>query len=112
MIDVSDGLVADLDHLLAASGVGARLDVDRIPVHRSVGSRAAASGEPPWRFAARSGEEYELLAALPAEIADDVLAAAPVPVTVIGVIESVPGVRAFAAGVAVTLPSGFDHFRD
>lgn len=113
MIDISDGLAADLGHVLAASGTGAALLCDAIPVHPDVTLelRASGSAEPAWRFAARSGEEYELLAALPDTVTDAELAAAPVPITVIGVIEAEPGIRATVDGVAVTLPSGHDHFR-
>jgi thiamine-monophosphate kinase len=110
MIDISDGLAADLGHLLAASGVGARVDVTRIPVLAAAREAAAREGESAWRFAARSGEEYELLAAMPPEAGDEVLAAAPVPLTVIGTIEAEPGLRAFDDAGEVTLPGGFDHF--
>jgi len=51
MIDISDGLAVDLHHLLEASGVGARLDADRIPL-RTGSLREALS----------DGEDYELLA--------------------------------------------------
>jgi len=111
MIDLSDGLGSDLGHLLAAGGVGAHVDVERVPVLPASREAAAAAGEPAWHFAARSGEEYELLAALPADVGDGDLAAAPVPVTVIGVVEEAPGLRATEAGAAVTLPVGYDHFR-
>jgi len=110
MIDLSDGLGGDLQHLLAASGVGARLDADRIPVHAAATREAQAAGEPAWAFAARSGEEYELLAALPVGTTEAVLRAAPVPLTVIGAVEAEPGARAFLGGVPVVLPRGFDHF--
>ncbi|MBI1723342.1 MAG: thiamine-phosphate kinase [Gemmatimonadetes bacterium] len=110
MIDVSDGLVGDLGHLLAASEVGASLWVDRIPVLPVAETAATRLGEPAWRFAARSGEEYELLAALPSDVTDEDLSRAPVPVTVIGVIEETPGLRATSSGQAVTLPTGYDHF--
>jgi len=111
MIDISDGLAADLGHLLAASDVGARLACDAIPVHPDAAAAAAALGEPAWRFAAGSGEEYELLAAVPESVSDAELAAAPVPIAAIGVIEAEPGIRASAGGVPVALPPGHDHFR-
>ncbi len=110
MIDVSDGLAADLGHLLAAGEVGARLDLERIPVLASARAAAERTGEPAWRFAARGGEEYELLAALPADVTDDDLAGAPVAVTVIGAVEAEPGVRAAFEGRAADLPAGHDHF--
>lgn len=110
MIDVSDGLGGDLGQLLAASGVGAHIDVGRIPVMPVARAAAERLGEPPWRFAARSGEEYELLAALPPDVTDAELAKAPVPVAVIGVIEEEPGLRASLDGGAVHMPGGHDHF--
>jgi thiamine monophosphate kinase len=66
--------------------------------------------EPAWSFAARSGEEYELLAAVPADEVDAVVAGCPVPATVIGAVEAEPGLRATERGVAVRLADGYDHF--
>jgi len=112
LIDISDGLGADLGQLLAASGAGAAVEVERIPVLSVAGAAARAAGEAAWHFAARSGEEYELLAALPADVSDDDLARAPVPLTVIGSIETAEhGLRVTEAGAPVTLPAGHDHFR-
>ena len=61
MIDISDGLLADAAHLARASGVSLVLDLARLP--------CVAGVEP--RDAARSGEEYELLVALPNDAALD-----------------------------------------
>jgi thiamine-monophosphate kinase len=110
MIDVSDGLAADLGHLLAASGVGASVEVDRVPLFAGVREAAARIGEAPWRLAAASGEECELVAALPVELDDATLAAAPILVTAIGVCEAEPGLRATEGGRPVELPAGHDHF--
>ena len=110
MIDLSDGLGSDLLHLLSASGVGARIDVDRVPVHPAAAREAQRAGEPAWAMAVRSGEEYELLAALPPGVTDAVLRASPVALTVIGDVESEPGVRAVHRRLPVALPPGFDHF--
>jgi len=110
MIDLSDGLGGDLGHLLAASGVGARIETHRLPVHPAAAREAASAGVPAWAFASRSGEEYELLAALPSGVTEAALAASPVPVSVIGVVESERGVRARHHHVPVDLPGGFDHF--
>lgn len=112
MIDISDGLAADCGHLLAASGVGAQLNMDLVPVLPAARDWAAAHGEPAWRLAARSGEEYELLAALPDSVSDAVLAAAPVLVTAIGVCEPETGLRAIVDGSLADLPAGHDHFAD
>jgi thiamine-monophosphate kinase len=57
MIDVSDGLAIDLSRLCDASGTGARLERDRVPVHPAATIEEALGG----------GEDYELLAAMPDE---------------------------------------------
>jgi thiamine-monophosphate kinase len=54
MIDVSDGLLRDLHHLCAASRVGARLEIDRVPC-----SAAVRRADP--MLALTGGEDYELL---------------------------------------------------
>jgi thiamine-monophosphate kinase len=110
MIDLSDGLGSDLQHLVTASGVGARIDVERLPVHASAAREAQRTGEAPWALAARSGEEYELLAALPPGVTEALLRAAPAPLAMIGDVEAEPGVRAVHHRRPVTLPGGFDHF--
>ena len=110
MIDLSDGLAGDLGHLLAASGVGAYLAVDRLPVLPAAAEVARRHGESAWSVAARSGEEYELLAAVPPDAAPEILAECPVPVTVVGAVEAEPGLRATLGGAPVELPRGFDHF--
>jgi thiamine-monophosphate kinase len=110
MIDISDGLAGDLRHLLAASGVGATVEVDRLPVLPAAQRAAGRTDEPAWRFAARSGEEYELLAAVPPDAADRIAAECPAPATVIGSVEAEPGLRATEHGTVVALPGGHDHF--
>jgi len=63
MIDVSDGLLQDLEHLCRASGVGAEVELARVPV--AAACRAALAERAP-AFAATAGEDYELLVAVPA----------------------------------------------
>ncbi|MFT7244927.1 MAG: thiamine-monophosphate kinase [Candidatus Azotimanducaceae bacterium] len=57
-IDISDGLLADLGHLVASSGVGAVIDLDHLPLSLSLvetfGQQAASD------FALRGGDDYEL----------------------------------------------------
>ncbi len=104
-IDVSDGLVADLGHLCAASGVGARVALERVP---TVGEARAAVA---------AGDDYELLFTLPPSAEDrvDALAAAgDVALARIGRIVEEPGVVLLDAE-GEPLPrsdGGWDHFRD
>lgn len=64
MIDTSDGLSADLEHLCRASGVGARLWADRIPIVRFPPS-LREHGFDPRELALHGGEDYELLFTVP-----------------------------------------------
>lgn len=60
-IDVSDGLLADLRHLLEASEAGAELDVARLPRPRGFAGACRSLGLDPDRLALSGGEDYELL---------------------------------------------------
>jgi thiamine-monophosphate kinase len=61
MIDISDGLVQDLSHVLKASGVGAMLDLDEIPVSRDAIKISRANKEKALADALSGGEDFELL---------------------------------------------------
>jgi thiamine-monophosphate kinase len=63
-IDISDGLLADLAHLLEASGVGAEIDARRVPTPRGFGSACRRLKRDPLRLALGGGEDYELLFAV------------------------------------------------
>ena len=65
MIDVSDGLGADAEHLAAASGVGIELELPRVPRAAGVEEAAAAAGRDPFELVASGGEDYELLCSVP-----------------------------------------------
>ncbi|MEN8180904.1 MAG: thiamine-phosphate kinase [Myxococcota bacterium] len=60
-IDVSDGLLADLGHVLTASGVGADLDLGRVPRPRGFPQACLELGLDPARLLLAGGEDYELL---------------------------------------------------
>lgn len=64
MLDVSDGLAADLAHLCEASGTGAVLDAARIPVSPAAAAVARAYGRHPLALALHGGEDYALLCAV------------------------------------------------
>jgi len=114
-IDVSDGLVADLGHILERSGIGAEVWLDQLPRSRAIAECADA-------MLAREcllggGDDYELLFTAPQErrAAIQAIAAEAGPsLTRIG--RTIPGVPAVSvldgAGQRVTLgPGGYDHFR-
>src|SRR5262245_39393380 len=61
LLDVSDGLAADLGHLCAASNVGAELDAGAIPVDPAAQAAAAALGRDALQLALEGGEDYELV---------------------------------------------------
>jgi thiamine-monophosphate kinase len=60
-IDISDGLVADLAHLLEASGVGGEIEASRVPTPRGFGAACRRLERDPLRLALGGGEDYELL---------------------------------------------------
>ena len=74
MIDVSDGIGADAGHIAAASGVRCVVELSDRDVARGVDEVAEAAGEDTVALAS-GGEDYELLAAVPPELADEALEA-------------------------------------
>ena len=67
MMDVSDGLLLDLERLCAASGCRAEVDLDSLPL-ASAFIAERGRGRPARLFAATAGDDYALLAALPPEL--------------------------------------------
>ena len=103
MIDISDGLSSDARHIAAASNVALEIDVASIPCVPDVMPRAAAA----------SGEEYELLVAVPDEFDAEAFAARfSLPLTRIGKVVEGPGaeVTFTERGDRVDLAAGYDHF--
>jgi thiamine-monophosphate kinase len=111
-LDISDGLVGDIGHILAASKVGATLDADALPAGPVLSKQETALRR---RFCAAGGDDYELcFTAPPAMRAEIVEAAAQcgTPVTRVGSIDTEPGLRwVDAAGAPLVMAlAGFDHF--
>ncbi|HOW59960.1 MAG TPA: thiamine-phosphate kinase [Candidatus Omnitrophota bacterium] len=65
MIDISDGLCQDLSHILKASGVGARLDLERIPVSADSKKMSHGNAKKALTRALSDGEDFELLMTVP-----------------------------------------------
>lgn len=110
-IDISDGLAADLGHLLAASGVGAQVELPSLPR-----GDAVLAADPHGQLAMTAGDDYELAFTLPPGREGELAALADrlPPVTCIGRIEVPPGLRLIDAvgdPVAFSL-QGYDHFRE
>src|SRR5262249_40129545 len=70
LIDISDGLAADLGHILEESGgLGAVLDAEAIPIHDDARILAARDGRTPLDHALGDGEDFELCLAAEPEAA-------------------------------------------
>jgi thiamine-monophosphate kinase len=117
-IDVSDGLLQDLGHILEASGVGAELHEQRLPMHPALTdlSKHTLPPEVLRRALLAGGDVYELcFTAAPAQRLnlEAIGRMLGVALTCIGTIRSAPGLVVYdQAGNAIPeLPSGFDHFR-
>jgi thiamine-monophosphate kinase len=116
MIDISDGLVSDMWHVLESSKVGAVLDEDAVPIAPSVIEHFGGRTEEALSMAIAGGEEYELLftmsgrleSRLP-ELADKL----GIGLTRIGkIVAKASGAKLAGAGGEKDLkPGGFDHFK-
>ncbi|MCA1726546.1 MAG: thiamine-phosphate kinase [Actinobacteria bacterium] len=73
MMDLSDGLSLDLSRLCAESGVGARVERHLLPVAAGLFDLQKVLGIDPVELALHGGEDYELLATLPAEAVEPTL---------------------------------------
>ena len=112
MIDISDGLAGDAEHLTVASGVGAEIDVASLPQAPGVAEVAAAAGVAVLGLTAAGGEDYELLAALPQsawETARAGVEATGITLSAIGRIAPGEDVRFSGPDGPVTVPSAYDQ---
>jgi thiamine-monophosphate kinase len=118
MIDLSDGLGGDLDHLCDASGVGAVVEAGRLPIAAETRALAARLGLDPVALAVGGGEDYELLVTAPPVAAEAlaraVRAATGTPLTSVGrITQAAEGRRLVDGTVERPLTAvGWDHFRD
>ena len=113
-MDISDGLAKDLGRMAAASGVGARVEVGRLPL--SAAARTIVAHDPHGlEIVAGGGDDYEVLAAVAPDRVQAFIAAAAdagVLLTEIGSFEAGGGVQLLdASGHSLVLAKpGYDHF--
>jgi thiamine-monophosphate kinase len=114
-IDVSDGLLGDLGHILKQSGVGARVEAEVAATLMGDAGRELPDAQQRMEYVLAGGDDYELVFTAPAQRRDAVQAAAlasRTPVTRIGRIEAAPGLR-LVDGAGRPHPgryASFDHF--
>lgn len=103
LIDVSDGLLADLRHIAVASGVAIDLDSSRFDLPEPIQAVAAAVGAEPLSYVLTGGEDHALAGTFPADVS------LPPHWNVVGrVLEGEPAVT--VDGAAYEGPAGHDHF--
>ncbi len=112
-IDVSDGLLQDLGHILTASGCGAEVFESQLPLHSALN---ALPGPLLRQAALAGGDLYELCFTAPASAHNVIQSMGHdlnIALTPIGKTTIEPGLRVFdcAGSLVNKLPAGFDHFR-
>jgi thiamine-monophosphate kinase len=119
MIDLSDGLAGDLRHVLRASGVGAELRAESLPISRAArqAARLSSSAKPPLAAALTDGEDYELLFTVAGRDAVPLLDAwkkafPSLKLTCIGKITAAPGLTLIdKQGRRPLTADGYVHFQ-
>jgi thiamine-monophosphate kinase len=104
-VDISDGLIADLDHLLEASGVGGRIDPDRLPLSDALIALRPDAID----LALYAGDDYQLCITLPENSLEALPSSVRDQLTVIGQVEDPKGLR-FQGDSRPLRKQGYDHF--
>ncbi|MCG7201317.1 thiamine-phosphate kinase [Marinobacter pelagius] len=106
-IDISDGLLADLGHILERSAVGATINPELLPLSVPLQHYA---GDRAQDLALSSGDDYELCITISEALWERLPAAIKKQLTVIGYIDRGEGIRFTDGKVADSGAQGFDHF--
>ncbi len=111
-IDVSDGLAADLTHILNASGVGATIEWEALPCSPAMLRYLRERGD--WQLPLQAGDDYELCFTMPPERQAALMRRLPSKTVAwhrIGTIEKQQGLRLKKGGTVMALsPAGYRHF--
>ncbi len=111
-IDISDGLVADLGHILAASKVGAELNLEKLPVVEGFDLLKGQFNQ--WQHPLTAGDDYELCFTAAPDCQGQVKAIAEntqTPISQIGVVTKTPSLRCLFHGQLQPIElKGFEHF--
>ncbi|WP_299015865.1 thiamine-phosphate kinase [uncultured Photobacterium sp.] len=114
-LDISDGLISDLGHILKRSGLGADIEVDRIPLSPEL-CQFEPNDTQARQMALSSGEEYELCFTVPEQnrgALDTTLAHSGVKATCIGQLRSGSGIKLVRDGQELDWHlHGYDHFAE
>ncbi len=110
-VDVSDGLAADLGHILTASGVSAVINTEKLPLSAAL---VKTCPERAVEFALSGGDDYELCFTAPAEHRATLAALSAelnLAITEIGYVDAGNGIQCYAAdGSEITPAAGYQHF--
>ncbi|MFH1721627.1 MAG: thiamine-phosphate kinase [Candidatus Altiarchaeota archaeon] len=112
MIDVSDGLASEVNHICEQSHVGARVYAEKIPIEAVTEGAASTCGHDPLNYALNGGEDYELVFTIEEEKIGELKKKLECPLTVVGEItEKEKGILLIdQKGKENPLKGGYDHF--
>ncbi len=110
MIDVSDGLASEVNHICEKSRVGAMVYGGKVPLSKKTRDAAKALGEDPLDYALNGGEDFELVFTIPPKKLPKINAGCPI--TVVGrIVPHLEGSMIDYKGGVKPLTGGFDHFK-
>ena len=112
-IDLSDGLLADLNHICTASATGALIQLNKIPLSEELIN--ASNNEPNWSMICNAGDDYQLCFTCPSDCIDQLmsdLSKVDIEIFPIGEIDNTCEVSCYLNGDKYSsLGSGYNHFK-